>query len=434
VEQTLTFEVWNYYAGNNETIDIYYPVYGSGVFTGPTSFNMSDGEVVTFTTQFLPDRCLWEDDVVTAELIAEGSQAGEIDSSFITHTVTAFSGWQAQPYTSPVPSMDSVVVWASQDDGGIWVVGGYGSDGAVQRYDPQNNTWDATFQSEAVITPLIEYPVDGCYGLNDLGQEIVVLFPDTLLTETLHVYNIATDQWSTRALPVQFPGDYIGQWGLDVVSLRNNPALKPGITNPNICYLTGGNREKPGGGTTRDLWWYDPAGNDIAHVGHFADSGIVFSFHASWYVPWIGDDGGICVAGGADHNHYIHTATQCYDIGDNSFNAVNADLGPLPEPWWGMADGWLMNYGEYQIWMANGVAQDGTLLPSSMYASETSGGFQPGPHVPISMYRGEGTGHPKGLFLLTGSKGGFWYSHTNLVLAQCPWCHEIDLPLALRGN
>jgi hypothetical protein len=99
-----------------------------------------------------------------------------------------------------------------------------------------------------------------------------------------------------------------------------------------------------------------------------------------------------------------------------------------------MADGWHVNYGEHQIWMANGVAQDGTLLPSSLYASESSGGFQPGPAVPIPMYRGEGTGHPNGFFVLDGSKGGFWYSHSNLLLAQCPWCAAVDLPLVLRGD
>jgi hypothetical protein len=391
---------------------------------------MSNGDVVTFTAQFEPGRCLWQDDITTAELVAEGGQPGEIDTSFIKHTVTAFSGWRTLPYTSPVPSMDSVVVWASEGDGGLWSIGGYGSDGATQRYDPVANTWQ-TFQSETVVTPLIEYPVDGCYGLNDQGDEIVVLFPDTLVTDTLHVFNITTKQWDTRPIPPQFPGDYIGQWGLDVVSLLNNPAVKPGIADTNMCYLSGGNREKPGGGTTRDLWRYDPETNEIEHMGHFADSGVVFGFHASWYVPWVGDDGAICVAGGADHNHYIHASTACYDIAADNFNDRNDDLGPLPEPWWGMADGWFMNYGEYQIWMANGVAQDGTLLPISVYASETSGGFKSGPDVPISMYRGEGTGWQNGFFLLNGSKGGFWYSHSNLLLSQCPWCAEVFSPLIL---
>jgi hypothetical protein len=52
-----------------------------------------------------------------------------------------------------------------------------------------------------------------------------------------------------------------------------------------------------------------------------------------------------------------------------------AKMGPLPEPWWGMADGWRIHEGRHQIWIANGVAQDGTLLPASAYADETTGGF-----------------------------------------------------------
>jgi hypothetical protein len=437
VEQTLTFEVRNYYAGNNETVDISYPVYGDATFTGPDSFTMSNGETVTFTAQFTPGRCLWEDDVVTAELVVEGEQPGsENDSSWITHTVTAFSGWRTQPYTSPVPSMDSAVVWASEDDGGVWVIGGYGSDGATQRYNPQDGTWQ-TFQSEAVITPLIEYPMDGCYGLNGEGHEVVVLFPDTLVTDSLHIYDITANQWYTDPIPGFFPGEYEGLWGVDVVSLLNNPSVKPGVER-NACYLSGG-ADQPGGGRERNLYLYHPDGTPYPgrHLGKFylaPQPEAWFNFHASWYVPWVGEQGAICVAGGVDHNHQINHHSQCFDLATETFNDVDGDLGALPEPWWGMADGWHMNYGEYQIWMANGVAQDGTLLPISVYASETSGGFQAGPDVPIPMYRGEGTGHPKGFFVLDGSKGGFWYSHSNLLLAQCPWCHEIDLPLILRGD
>jgi hypothetical protein len=392
---------------------------------------MSEGDHITFTAQLVPDRCLNPDDIMTAELIAEGGP-GEVDSAAITHTVSLFSGWHAQPYTSPVPSMDSVVVWASEDDGGIWVIGGYGSDGATQRYEPRDNTWQ-TFQSEAAITPLIEYPVDGCYGLNAVGDEIVVLFPDTLVTGSLHIYNITASSWYTEPVPAWYPA--IGRWGLDVVSMLNIPAsVKPGIANTNVCYLSGG-ADKPGGGTTRDLWVYYP---DDPDAGHYVTPGfpasVWFDFHASWYVPWVGDDGAICIAGGADHNHQITNSTQCYDLATGTFNGLNADLGPLPEPWWGMADGWQIYRGRYRIWMANGVAQDGTLLPISVYADETTGGFVGGPEVPIAMYRGEGTGHDDGFYMMDGSKGGFWYSHSNLLLSQCPWCAEVDLPLILGDN
>jgi hypothetical protein len=106
-----------------------------------------------------------------------------------------------------------------------------------------------------------------------------------------------------------------------------------------MCYLSGGS-DQEGGGRMRNLWRYDPETNGGAYVGDFVDSTVVFGFHASWYVPWVGNDGGICVGGGVDHNHQINDTTRCYDIEDDSFNAANDNLGLLPEPWWGMADGW----------------------------------------------------------------------------------------------
>jgi hypothetical protein len=145
-------------------------------------------------------------------------------------------------------------------------------------------------------------------------------------------------------------------------------------------------------------------------------------------VPWVGDDGAICVAGGADHNHVISTHTQCYDLATGTFNTKNADLGQLPEPWWGMADGWQIEDGEYQIWMANGVALDGTLLPASIYATETSGGFVSGPDIPVSLYRLEGTGFFDRFVTVTGSKGGFWYSKHFMQLEPCPTCYHRYLP------
>jgi hypothetical protein len=428
--QTLTFELWNHHAGAG-TFDLgYYVPSGNAAFVGPPDFYLPQGGVVTFTAELAPDRCLGPGEKVIASLEVMGN--GEGDFSAIEQTITSLAGWQTLPYTSPVPSMDSVVVWASHADGGLWVIGGYGANGATQRYDPGSGTWQ-TFQPEAVVTPLIEYPMDGCYGLNSAGDEIVVLFPDTIVTDTLHVFNITTKQWSTRPIPGFFPPGYVGHWGFDVVSLLNNPAVEPGIADQNMCYLSGGNNTGPGGGTTRNLWRYDPATNGGQWVGNFVGN-VWFNFHASWYVPWVGDDGAICVAGGVDHNNQINDTTQCYDLKTGSFNGLNADLGSLPEPWWGMADGWQIYQGQYQIWMANGVAQDGTLLPASAYASATSGGFQYGPEVPVGLYRVEGDGWMDRFYMIGGAKGSFNSSRYNQLLVKCPWCSEVFLPLTIRNN
>ncbi|MBN1583532.1 MAG: hypothetical protein JXA89_22680 [Anaerolineae bacterium] len=421
ITQTLTFELWND-TGSNGTFALSYEVTsGNGTFSGPDSLVLSDGEIVTWTASLVPDKCLSVGDVVAAALSVSGN--GRQDTSLVTHTALAFAGWQGQT-VSPVPAMDNVVIWASHADGGLWSIGGYGSMGATQRYDPQTNQW-TTHTPETVITPTIEYPMDGCYGLNDQGHEVVVLFPDTIVTGTLHVYDITTDIWSEQPIPTGYPAE--GRWGHDVVSLLNVPGI-----NQNTCYLSGGSTEV-GGGRTRDLWRYDPETNVTVYLGLFPAS-IWFGFHASWHVPWIGQEGAICVGGGIDHNSKsdVAASTQCYDLATGQFRAENADLGPLPEPWWGMADGWRTYNGRYQIWLANGVAQNGALIQASAYADETTGGFVYGPRPTVALYRLEGTGWNGQFFVEQGAAGGFQYTYHNHLLVQCPICARSYLPTVLN--
>ncbi|MBN1813131.1 MAG: hypothetical protein JXA14_14945 [Anaerolineae bacterium] len=431
--QSLEFELTNYGAGDGTTVNFVYDAPDAEVSV-PTDFQMDEGDVMTFTIQFEPKLCLEAGDVVTGMLAVVGG--GQADESFITQAIAENDGWRRRA-DSDIPTMDSVVVWASHRDGGLWSIGGYGSDGAVQRYDPGSDTWRKDFESEAVITPLIQYPMDGCYGLDgpnpETAHEIVVLFPDTIVTDSLHVYDITADNWYTRPIPTFFPPGYIGHWGFDVVSLLNNPTVKPGITDKNMCYLSGGNNEKPGGGTTLNLWRYDPEINDGAYIGNYI-GGVWFGFHASWYVPWVGAYGAICVAGGVDHSHQINDTTQCYDLDLGTFNDAGDNLGTLPEPWWGMADGWQATEDGYEIWIANGVAQDGTLLPISAYFREGMSDFAYGPPIAYGMYRLEGDGWDGQFFTLNGSRGGFWSSEFSLHLAPCPTCHEAFAPLVLRDN
>lgn len=422
--QTIDLRLWNHSAGNDITVDFSYPSHSPGVTPlAIPSMQLSTGGVLSFTAQFKPDRCLAAGDVVTATLRAEGGGASA--ETLITQTITAFSGWQRQE-NAPARATDNVVIWAAQDDGRLWSIGGFGAAGATHSYDPPTGEW-LTHTTE--ISPYIDYPSDGCYGLNASGDEVVVLFPDTLTTDTLHIYNITHDSWSAAPVPGFFPAE--GRWAQDVVSLQSLPSQVMKATEPNACYLSGG-ADRPGGGTTRNLWVYYPDGTPGSYLGDFYDSATVFDFHASWYVPWIGEQGAICVAGGVDHNSQIIADTQCYDIAAGQFRGVNADLGPLPEPWWGMADGWQLHYGEYQIWLAGGVSQNGVLLPASAYASEGTS-FTYGPGIPTNRYRMEGSGWQGSFYVLEGAYAGLAGTKTNLLLAQCPWCVEISLPLVLQS-
>lgn len=412
--QTLEFKLENYGAGNADIALTY--VAPVADFTGPPDFQINEGEIVTFTTWFKPNLCLEPGEQVNASLTVAGN--GHADTSLITQTITENGGWRRRD-DSPIPAMDNAVVWANQGDGGLWSIGGYGSGGAAQRYDPATGEW-ITYTNP--LTPVIKYPMDGCYGLNDAGDEIVVLFPDTIVTGVLQIWNITAKNWYTEPMPPGYPE--IGRWGQDIVSMIQH-------TGKNVCYLSGGSTET-GGGRTRDLWKYDPGTNTAQYTGHFSAT-VWFGFHASWYVPWIGDEGAICVAGGADHNYQVNDSTQCYDIHANSFHAMNADLGTLPEPWWGMADGWQITDEGYELWIANGVAQDGSLLPASAYIREGMPNFAYGPEIPDGLYRLEGDAWENQFYTLNGSRGVFWYSEFSLHLGSCPTCHHVYLPLVLRN-
>ncbi len=423
VTQLHTFELWNN-TGSDGTFNLTYNVPASNaIFSGPSSLFLNAGDTVTFTVQLKPNLRLNPGEKITTTLQVAGN--GQFDQSTVVESITELSGWESRK-DSPVPSMDNVVVWASQTDGGLWSIGGYGSKGATQRYDPETDTW-STHTPETAITPTIEYPMDGCYGLNKDDDEIIVLFPDTLVTDTLHIFNITQDAWYTESLPSFYPVE--GRWGQDIVSLLNNPSVKPGVDR-NVCYLSGGSSQE-GGGRTRDLWVYYPGINDGSYLGHFP-ADVWFNFHASWYVPWLGNKGSICVGGGIDHKSQVNASTQCYDLETSTFGDLNADLGPLPEAWWGMADGWQIYNGHYQIWIANGVAQNGKLLPASAYMDVTTGGFVSGPELPVSLYRLEGDGWNGQFYTLLGAAGGFSYSTNNQLLVQCPICYPVHLPIVVR--
>ena len=404
------FSLWNN-TGSPGTFDLEYDVSsGNGALAGPSSLTLDAGEIVTFTAELMPDLCLAPGDQVLATVHVSGY--GNSDTASIVETIGEFLGWETRP-ASPVATMDSAVAWAVQD-GGLWSVGGYGSDGATQRYDPETDSW-TLHTPESGITPTIEYPGDGCYGLDGDGHEVIVLFPDTQSSvTTLHRYDITSDEWDTPPVPVGFPAN--GLWAMDITSLYN-------VTGENVCYLSGGATQS-GGGNVNNLWAYYPNTNLTIYLGNFTHHPAGFDHHASWYVPWIGNAGAICVGGGTDAQSNVIADTQCYDLAASAFRPKNADLGPLPEPWWGMADGWKIHHGRHQIWIANGVAKDWSLIGATAYADASTGGFVYGPPPLSKRYRLEGDGWSGHFYAEQGSSGGFTYSTNQERLVQCPDCLE----------
>ena len=315
---------------------------------------------------------------------------------YLGNPPAAVVGWELWE-DAPFVSMDTVVIAYK---GLIYFVGGLGANGQVGIYDPITRSW-TTGATEPF--PYIDFPVDGALGLNGAGEPVIVLFPDAegIVSGVLHRYNIKTDTWDTPAVPAGFPAN--GQWAHDIVSLLP-------ITGENICYISGG-ATAPGGGNLNTLWEYHPDTNTITNLGNFTHHPAGFNFHASWYVPWIGTSGAICVGCGVDASSVSFPDTQCYDIAADTFNAPNADLGTMPEGVWGTADFQLIqgDGDDYQLWVANGADVAFALWPRSMYYSSLDGGWYYGPDMVQSTYRLEGdTGTLFGIgYAMGGDVGGF---------------------------
>jgi uncharacterized repeat protein (TIGR01451 family) len=331
---------------------------------------------------------------------------------------TPQGSWQSRTST-PFAIMDNVYV---DYEGKGYLVGGYGGSGGVGIYDPDTNTWTT---GAIEPSPQIAYTVDACVGQNANGEGVIVLFNDaTSGATTLHRYNIATNTWDTPAVPAGFPAN--GLWAHDTVSLLR-------YTGQNVCYITGG-ATTPGGGNTSALYEYHPDTNTVFNLGNFDYLSGGFDFHASWFVPWVGASGGVCVGGGVNASSVVTNATQCYDIAAGVFNAASADLGTMPSGIWGMAEDILYEDGDYQLWVANGADASFALWPNSAYFSQDDGTWHIGPTTPTTVYRVEGTNIAAAdgcsFYVAGGSTGGFTPStgHNRNFSPDCPPGAGSDVP------
>ena len=332
---------------------------------------------------------------------------------------TPQGAWQALTAV-PFTAMDHVYV---DYDGLGYLLGAYGGSGQVGIYNPDTNSWTL---GATEPSPQIAYSVDGCVGEDAGGNGVIVLFNDTTSgATTLHRYNVATNTWDTPAVPAGFPAN--GLWAHDALSMID-------YTGENVCYISGG-ATTPGGGNTSTLYAYYPDTNTALNLGDFSYLSGGFAFHASWYAPWIGTDGAVCVGGGVNASSVVTDATQCYDIGAGVFNAVNADLGAMPAGLWGMADGILYESGDYQLWVSNGADASFALWPNSAYFSAGDGTWHVGPTPSTTVYRVEGTNIESAdgysFYVGGGSTGGFAPStghNRNFSADTPPVVTPVDVP------
>jgi hypothetical protein len=185
-------------------------------------------------------------------------------------------------------------------------------------------------------TPEIRAAGDACFGRSGAGDPVIVLFPEPEygpLTDTLHVYDIASDSWGTLPMPAPLPSG--GLWGLSIVSDREN----------NVCYLSGG--RDTSGVVQNTLYAYDVDANTAASLPSMTTARF---HHASWLY-----DDMVCVAGGATPSLVAMGSTQCYDVDGGTWLGENVPLGALPYPTMAMADveKWVDRV--QQLWIAGGT-------------------------------------------------------------------------------
>ncbi len=353
------------------------------------------------------DRGVAPGSIVTVTITAFlASNPAISDTTVITKRAVSATGWEARA-ASPAVSMDGAVIEYS---GKLYNVGGYGSSGAVDIYDPAADIW---MTGAPEPTPNIQFPMDACFGYATPTDPVILLLPDTdsSVTGVWHRYHIASNTWDSPTLPSPLPAN--GIWSPDIVV----------DYRANHCYITGG-ATTAGGGNLTTLYRYDPAANTATLLGNFTHIPAGFDFHAGWYAPWIGDSGGICVGGGVDSSSVVYADTQCYDIAAAAFNPPNADLGSLPEPWWGMADAEKLHAGNRQLWLSNGTNASWALLQRSAYFSQDAGRFVYGPDPLYAVYRVEGAAVNGNVYVVDGSASGFAPTTWHEQLIQCPACDD----------
>lgn len=365
------------------TYDALWPI------SGPSSIFVANGTTESFGVSVTIPCGGIED---TGSIYASG---GGFSDSASVHTAVSGGGWIDIP-ASPVAVMDNPAVTYNDK---LYVVGGYNGYGAVQIFDGTSWTQGASDGQN-------DYVVDVCLGLNASGNPVIDLFGDTSEFFNVRRYDINANSWSTFAFPPGFPAG--GLWAPDIVSMYQH-------TGENVCYISGG-ATTPGGGNTNALYAYNPATQAVTNLGNFSYLPTGIAFHFSWYVPWVN---GICAGGGVDANSVVSGDTQCFDLDTGLFNGVNADLGPLPQPWWGGGDAW-MDGGQYEIWGVNGVDAAFALLQKSFYWDGSALVYGPDPLYGV--YRMEADNFAGSIFAANGSTGGFSPSTLEEWLLQCLPC------------
>lgn len=338
----------------------------------------------------------------TATITVSGQ--GYSDSATATTLVDRTGEWAAQPPSPFATQFSPVISW----DDKLYVLGMDDGDRGVPP-DGQVLIWDGlTWTLGAASGHYSTVDTDACLGLDADGNPVIDLVSSQPYGSTFSRYDINSDTWTTTPLPSGYPG---GANNAEIVSMLQH-------TGENVCYVTGG-WSYSGIPYYSPLYAYDPAAQTWTSLGSFTYAAADLRDHFAWYVPWV-EGGAICIAGGRTYQDtppydIFYADSQCFVPGADVFNAPNADLGPLPEPWHYGGDAWRENEGQYEIWGFHGWGTE----QQSFYAAPGQG-FSFGPDTVHEFVGTEGDNYNGAVWAGNGATAGYWPSTLQESLRACP--------------
>jgi hypothetical protein len=391
--QTHLFNLYNH-TGENGTFNLTYHSNVEGTVSGPSSIYLASDDSQNFEVEINPSSTCFADTTLKGYINVWGNDL--YNSAEITRSLSSVSTEFAQIATAPISRMDNVL---ASYNGRIWDIMGYGSANEVINYNPTTDSWSTITSSAPPFG--INYARSGC----QIGSKVFVYGDTTTPDFTgLWSYNLATNEWINETPSETLPGNAPSSGGIWA------PAWVADSAN-NRCYLTGG-ASVPGGGDLTSVYVYDAIGNQwLNPLPNFITPR---DFHAAFlYERPIDGHQQLCVAGGVSNPNVSLDSTQCFDLQLGFWGPENENLRNLPIKIWAMGYTQREINGKDQLWIVNGVGNDGMLVGQNMYFDTSSDAWVfTGPLESDTFYRTSAINHQGTIYHIGGSIGGF--SHSGL--------------------
>lgn len=394
-------------SGSPITINLTYNITeGAGSISGgPPSLSLNAGQETSFPVMLEPHPFTPYGDQFVAEVT--GSTPSLTRKATIALNVTG-GEWQNIATEPDNGRMDNVLVTYNNL---IWSIAGYGSNNDVRYYNPVSDTWTSVPGSAFITT---NYSRSGAAH----GSKAYFYADPSTSNTGLISYNMATNLW-TFETPAGIPPAQTKIWA---------PAW---VKDPEsgFMYITGG-ATVPGQGNMKTVYVYNPAAN--AWLTPLPNFTTERDFHAAFiFTNPANGHKMLAVVGGYSATGPL-SSTQCYDFTTGVWNAENADIPSLPQPWWGMGYAHNTLGAKHHLWLVGGRQDESTTVPGSIYYDVATGIWKDGGIYHANpVFRTSAISYNGEVYKMGGSTGGFLYTGLASKLFKCA---QTRYPLPFSEN